>query len=168
MFSDKRSGDVLVSELLVSHGRPHKPAVFITMPTDYIDTGGAVSPLRRAVPTGQLTAHTEKGLPLEKSQFPLASSLKNFIVFPLLMPSLLMYWGTACPVLGKVIKLLSSCCLSPWSQSGACTEGSSFQLLSHLSWAAWPWTHCGRKLHLLETMSIFILFTKFCIETHFP
>lgn len=72
MFSDKRSGDVLASKLFVSHGRSQKPAFFITIHTDYIDTGGAVSPLRRAVPTGQLTLHAEKEFPLEKSSFSLA------------------------------------------------------------------------------------------------
>lgn len=31
MFSDKTSGEVLVSELLASHGSPRKTAFFITM-----------------------------------------------------------------------------------------------------------------------------------------
>ena len=70
--NDKRSGDVLVSRFLVSRGRPCKPAFFITIRTDYIDTGGAVSPLQRVVPTRQLTAHAEKEFPLKKSGFPLA------------------------------------------------------------------------------------------------
>lgn len=59
MFSDKRSGDI-ASKLLISQGRPHKPAFFITAHTD---THGTVSPL-------QLTAHAEEGFPLQKS-FPL-------------------------------------------------------------------------------------------------
>lgn len=85
MFSDKRSGDVLVSKLLVSHGRPRKPAFFITIHTDYADTGGAVSPLRRVLPTGQITAHAEKEFPLGKVMISSCSSLKNSSFFPLLM-----------------------------------------------------------------------------------
>lgn len=72
MFSDKRSGDVLASELLVSHGRPQKPAFFITIHTDYIDTGGLVSCLRRVVLNGLLTAYAEKEFPLKKTHFPFA------------------------------------------------------------------------------------------------
>lgn len=72
MFSDKRSGDVLASKLLVSHGRPHKPAIFITIHTHYVDAGGAVSPLQIVVPNGLLIAHAEKEFPLKKSHFPLA------------------------------------------------------------------------------------------------
>lgn len=72
MISDKRSGDILATKLLVSHGRPHKPAFFITIHTDYIDASGVVSPLQRVVLNGLLIAQNEKEFPLKKSHFPLA------------------------------------------------------------------------------------------------
>lgn len=172
MFCDKRSGDVLVSKLLVSHGRPRKHAFFITIHTACVDVGGVVSPLWRAVLTMPLTAHTEREFPHKippqnsPTWFPLALSWKTSASF------LSSCWpsshASVLPTLSSARdwSFLSCCHLSPRSQV-VLAGGRGFQSLSLLSWAAWPCSHHGRKL-LLETMSILILFTKFCTETHFP
>lgn len=108
-------------------------------------------------------SHSEKRLPLEKSWFPLASSLKTSSFFPFRMYQVLPALCSA-----REWSFFGSCCLSPWSRSSACKGGSSFQLLSHLSCAERPSSHSGTKLHLRENMSIPILFTKFGTERHFP
>lgn len=163
MFSDKRSGDVLVSESLVSHGRLRKHACFITIHRACVDAGGVVSPSWRAVPTQLLTAHAEREFPPKKLWFPLALSSKTSASFPsLCWPS---SHARVLPTLSlaRDWSFLSCCHLSPWSQV-VLAGGRGFQSLSLLSWAAWPCSHHGRKL-LLETKSILRLFTKFCTDT---
>lgn len=85
MFSDKRSGDVLVSKLLVSHGRPRKPAFF------YYYTHRLRRQRRSGQPFGKSSADWAadsprwEGIPTRKVTTSSFSSLRNSSFFPLLM-----------------------------------------------------------------------------------